>query len=114
VCVIDSVFPPFFPAARHGEDGSQEYLCKWRGLPYSDCTWEDGGLIGDRFQEQIDAFLERNTSDRIPGRSAKVLRHRPRFSIMKKQLRSFGGPSHLVLRDYQLDGVNWLSHSWCK
>jgi chromodomain-helicase-DNA-binding protein 1 len=25
-----------------------------------------------------------------------------------------GGDDVLVLRDYQLDGVNWLIHSWCK
>ena len=23
-------------------------------------------------------------------------------------------PEGLKLRDYQVDGLNWLSHSWCK
>jgi chromodomain-helicase-DNA-binding protein 1 len=23
-------------------------------------------------------------------------------------------PQDLILRDYQLDGLNWLIHSWCK
>eukprot|EP00731_Ephydatia_muelleri_P024569 Em0016g840a len=44
-------------AARTGDGQSQqEYLCKWRGLPYSECTWEDSSPIADRFLEQIDTF----------------------------------------------------------
>ena len=59
-------------AARHGEDGSQEYLCKWRGLPYSECTWEDGQLVGCWYQDIIDAYHERNATDTIPNKNAKV------------------------------------------
>ena len=44
----------------------------------------------------------------------QVLRHRPKFTIMKEQLRDLGGRNGLILRDYQLDGLNWLAHSWCK
>lgn len=99
--------------ARDSDEGSQEYLCKWRGLPYSECTWEDGALVSERFQHQIDDFLERHNSDCIPNRNARVLRHRPKFSAMRAQLPTLGSPG-LRLRDYQLDGVNWLVHSWCK
>lgn len=69
-------------AARNSEEGGQEYLCKWRGLPYSDSTWEDGSLIAGSFQAKIDAYLERNNSDCIPSKNAKVLRSRPRFQVM--------------------------------
>ena len=72
---------PSPPAARNGEGGQQEYLCKWRGLPYSESTWELSHLIDTSFQDQIDAFLERNNSDCIPGRNSKVLRCRPRFKV---------------------------------
>lgn len=88
-------------------------MCKWRGLPYSECTWEDGGLVSNWFQEEIDAFIERNASDCIPNKNAKVLRHRPKFIYMKQQLKSLGG-KRLQLRDYQLEGVNWLVKSWRK
>lgn len=93
---------------------SREYLCKWRGLPYSECTWEDTGVISTWFQPEIDAYIERNGSDRIPNKQVKVLRHRPKFIYMKEQLKSLGGPGKLVLRDYQLEGVNWLIKSWCR
>ena len=59
-------------AARRSEDGSQEYLCKWRGLPYSECTWEDGQLIGCWYQDTIDAYHERSATDTIPNKNAKV------------------------------------------
>ena len=68
--------PPFLPpipAAQTGDGQSQEYLCKWRGLPYSECTWEDSSLIADRFLEHIDSFLCRNQAETIPSKSAKVL-----------------------------------------
>uniref|UniRef100_A0A287CU64 Chromodomain helicase DNA binding protein 2 n=2 Tax=Sciuridae TaxID=55153 RepID=A0A287CU64_ICTTR len=32
-----------------------EYLCKWMGLPYSECSWEDEALIGKKFQSCIDS-----------------------------------------------------------
>lgn len=32
---------------------------------------------------------------------------------MKKQPVFIGGDG-LELRDYQLDGLNWMAHSWCK
>lgn len=32
---------------------------------------------------------------------------------LKKQP-SYIGDENLELRDYQLDGLNWLAHSWCR
>lgn len=43
----------------------------------------------------------------------QVLKLRPRFMPMKKQPHYIGGEG-LELRDYQLDGLNWMAHSWCK
>lgn len=42
-----------------------------------------------------------------------MLKQRPRFLPLKKQP-SYIGDENLELRDYQLDGVNWLAHSWCR
>ena len=70
-----------FAAARNSDEGLQEYLCKWRGLPYSESTWETSDLVTQSFQAKIDAYLERNNSDCIPSRNAKVLRSRPRFLV---------------------------------
>uniref|UniRef100_A0A3Q2NQA9 Chromodomain helicase DNA binding protein 2 n=1 Tax=Fundulus heteroclitus TaxID=8078 RepID=A0A3Q2NQA9_FUNHE len=45
--------------------------------------------------------------------SPQVLKQRPRFVALKKQP-SYIGDENLQLRDYQLDGLNWLAHSWCR
>uniref|UniRef100_A0A8B9K0L5 Chromodomain helicase DNA binding protein 2 n=1 Tax=Astyanax mexicanus TaxID=7994 RepID=A0A8B9K0L5_ASTMX len=90
-----------------------EYLCKWMGLPYAECTWEDGALISKKFQSCVDSFNNRNSSKTVPSKECKVLKQRPRFVALKKQPSYIGG-ENLELRDYQLDGVNWLAHSWCR
>ncbi|KAL4617640.1 chromodomain-helicase-DNA-binding protein 1 [Arapaima gigas] len=93
--------------------GYPDYLCKWQGLSYSECSWEDGALISRKFQKCIDDYMSRNQSKTIPSRDCKVLKIRPRFQPMKKQPPYIGGDG-LELRDYQLDSLNWMAHSWCK
>ncbi|XP_036417558.1 chromodomain-helicase-DNA-binding protein 2 isoform X2 [Colossoma macropomum] len=107
-----SQVPSDFPSHKTTSN-EPEYLCKWMGLPYAECTWEDGALIGKKFQSCIDSFNNRNVSKTIPSKDCKVLKQRPRFVALKKQP-SYIGDENLELRDYQLDGVNWLAHSWCR
>ncbi|CAB1323162.1 unnamed protein product [Coregonus sp. 'balchen'] len=108
--------PSDFPSHSHKNASSSnepEYLCKWMGLPYSECSWEDGALLGKKFQHCIDSFTNRNSSKTVPSKDCKVLKQRPRFVALKKQP-SYIGDENLQLRDYQLDGLNWLAHSWCR
>uniref|UniRef100_A0A2C9JCR5 Uncharacterized protein n=2 Tax=Biomphalaria glabrata TaxID=6526 RepID=A0A2C9JCR5_BIOGL len=99
---------------RKETNGTADYMCKWNGLPYSECTWEDGELASKLFQSHIDKYLARNKSQCIPTKLTKVLKVRPKFIPLKSQPPYIGGVDNLVLRDYQLDGLNWLIHSWCK
>uniref|UniRef100_A0A8D2LII2 Chromodomain helicase DNA binding protein 1 n=1 Tax=Varanus komodoensis TaxID=61221 RepID=A0A8D2LII2_VARKO len=94
--------------------GYPDYYCKWQGLPYSECSWEDGALIAKKFQSRIDEYFSRNQSKTTPFKDCKVLKQRPRFVALKKQPSYIGGHESLELRDYQLNGLNWLAHSWCK
>lgn len=142
---------------------ADEYLCKWQGLPYSECTWEDEELIEKKFSKKIEEYYIRQKSQCIPSKMCKVLRNRPKFVAIREQPPYLGGasspynlrnsitaeeeaqqadgqdgetenrnpnspispslknlsadeeqPPALELRDYQLDGVNWLVYSWCK
>ncbi|XP_048337948.1 chromodomain-helicase-DNA-binding protein 2 isoform X2 [Sphaerodactylus townsendi] len=103
-----------FPAhSRRSSSNEPEYLCKWMGLPYAECSWEDEALVNKKFQHCIDSFNSRNNSKTMPTRDCKVLKQRPRFVALKKQPSYIGG-ENLELRDYQLEGLNWLAHSWCK
>ncbi|XP_065581127.1 chromodomain-helicase-DNA-binding protein 1-like isoform X2 [Artemia franciscana] len=92
-----------------------DYYIKWEGLPYSDCTWEDGNLIFKKYPNKIDEFRQREESKCTPSKQTRALRHRPKFQLIKEQPPYFGAEDKsFILRDYQLDGLNWLVHTWCK
>ncbi|KAJ3123565.1 hypothetical protein HK098_001820 [Nowakowskiella sp. JEL0407] len=99
--------------SRLSDHGGTEYLCKWKRLDYQYCTWELSDLISDRFQDVIDAFLEREASERVPHRGVIYgpKKERPKFEIVREQ------PSYMcggTLREYQLLGVNWMATLWHK
>nr|CAG8475413.1 6731_t:CDS:2 [Entrophospora candida] len=88
-----------------------EYLCKFKRLPYQDCTWEPVNLIQNEFRSEIVAYNHRNANQRIPHKSSLLSKHRPNFKPMTQQ------PSYLSggeLRDFQLTGLNWLAHLWAR
>lgn len=94
------------------ENSTTEYLCKFKRLPYQDCTWEsaENEIIKNDFQSDIIAFNNRNNNTRVPHKS-RICKNRPSFKPLTSQ------PSYLVggeLRDFQLTGLNWLAHLWSK
>ena len=116
---------------REGDPPIREHLCKWEGLPYTECTWEEQELIGEKFQNHIDDYFNRQNMLDIPHRSARVSKNRPHFKPIPSQPKWLGKPLQegdnsqtdtdpadspvpLCLRDYQLEGLNWLVYSWCK
>ncbi|XP_010217835.1 PREDICTED: chromodomain-helicase-DNA-binding protein 8-like, partial [Tinamus guttatus] len=80
------------------------YLVKWCSLPYEDSTWElkedvDEGKIGD--------------FKRIQARHPELKRvARPQAGSWKKLELSHEYKNHNQLREYQLEGVNWLLFNW--
>jgi chromodomain-helicase-DNA-binding protein 1 len=98
------------PGYMGNEDGGTEYLCKWSRLPYSDCTWESLDSMMEEDQAEIDAYLERRTSQSLPHKSDTYVRQRGVYKPFQQQ------PAYLnvggELRDYQLLGVNWMAHLW--
>ncbi|KAJ2217760.1 ATP-dependent DNA helicase Hrp3 [Coemansia sp. RSA 487] len=91
-------------------DDSVEYLVKWKRLPYSSCSWVTADEIDQDAQAELDAFLDREQSLRLPHRGAPTSKaKRPKFQRLVKQ------PEYLVggeLRDYQLTSLNWMAHLW--
>ena len=47
-------------------------MCKWNGLPYSECTWEDSDLIRRLWPDRVDQYQARLKCPRIPSRLSKV------------------------------------------
>lgn len=91
-----------------------DYYCKWESLPYSESTWEDGALIIKKWPEKIKEFRDREDSKRTPSKHCKALKYRPKFHQLKEQPKYMGKDENYILRDYQMDGLNWMIHSWCK
>ncbi|XP_042207777.1 chromodomain-helicase-DNA-binding protein 1-like isoform X5 [Homarus americanus] len=96
------------------ENENRYYYMKWENLPYVEATWELEDLVKTRFKSQLESFREREKSTCTP-KQCPALKHRPKFCPMKVQPDYLGGSNEdLELRDYQMEGVNWLIHSWCK
>lgn len=92
-----------------------EYFIKWRGLPYDECTWEKFETLKLYYSEEIFAFWMREkvskyTIMKHPEiKEYQKLTRSPIFGIKNPIEDTNGG---LTLRDYQLEGVNWLLWNW--
>ncbi|KAJ3222338.1 hypothetical protein HK099_002440 [Clydaea vesicula] len=86
-----------------------EYFVKWKNLSYENCTWEPSHLLSNEYQNEIDSLLDRNSSEKVPHKSASVTKHRPVFKPFSVQPKYMKGGT---LRSYQLEGVNWMAYLW--
>mgnify|MGYP001238818861 CR=1 FL=1 len=85
---------------------TKHYLVKWRSLPYEDCTWE---LEADVDPIKIKDFVRWKD---VPNNGKVVDKKRPRKSEWKEMPESPAYKNNNKLREYQLEGVNWLNFSW--
>uniref|UniRef100_F6T0B0 Chromodomain helicase DNA binding protein 8 n=1 Tax=Ornithorhynchus anatinus TaxID=9258 RepID=F6T0B0_ORNAN len=80
------------------------YLVKWCSLPYEDSTWE--------LKEDVDEGKVREFK-RIQARHPELKRvARPLAGAWKKLELSHEYKNRNRLREYQLEGVNWLLFNW--
>ena len=49
-----------------------DYLVKWAGLPYSECTHEDSELIRRRYPESVEEYERRQKNTCSPNKNCKV------------------------------------------
>ncbi|PSR99437.1 P-loop containing nucleoside triphosphate hydrolase protein [Coniella lustricola] len=97
-------------AVRDGEDGD-EYLVKWKGLSYDECTWEAASLISERDQDKIDLFLNRSSRSWQSDRTESDPNTRSPMRKIEHQ------PSYITngeLREFQLKGLNFLALNWTR
>ncbi|KAG1670418.1 hypothetical protein FOA52_010153 [Chlamydomonas sp. UWO 241] len=97
-----------------GEDGvGSKYLVKWCGLPYSETTWEaEGEVEAAGGQAAVAEFQAREARLAAPNRPVDAQRRlfkqqSTRALEVQPAFLQFG-----KLRDYQLDGLNWMVYSW--
>uniref|UniRef100_A0A1J3GJM0 Protein CHROMATIN REMODELING 5 n=1 Tax=Noccaea caerulescens TaxID=107243 RepID=A0A1J3GJM0_NOCCA len=87
-----------------------EYLVKWQGLSYAEATWEKDVDIAFA-QVAIDEYKAREASIAVQGKMVEQQRTKGKASLRKLNEQ----PEWLrvgTLRDYQLEGLNFLVNSW--
>jgi chromodomain-helicase-DNA-binding protein 1 len=93
-----------------------QFLCKWQGLPYSEATWESAEDVErSGANDLVKAFRQRDAVSLEPRRGVDAARrafsasgHRA-FEKQPEYLKGEG-----TLRDYQLEGLNWMAYSWAR
>lgn len=87
-----------------------EYLVKWQGLSYAEATWEKDVDIAFA-QDAIDEYKAREATIAVLGKTVDAQRKKSRGSLRKldEQPEWLKGGK---LRDYQLEGLNFLVNSW--
>ena len=105
-----------------------EYFVKWKGLPYSCATFESKNLIDKMFPQDVE-FYKNRLQNQFSCRSvARITRPKvnhdkidssgiPKWCSNEYRENELNLPKleqNLMLRDYQVDGVNWLAHAWLK
>ncbi|GLT50732.1 hypothetical protein SLA2020_241980 [Shorea laevis] len=99
---------------RISKDGSgnvmSEYLVKWQGLSYAEATWEKDVDIAFA-QDAIDEYKARDAAMSEQGKMVDHQRKKSKASLRKldEQPEWLRGGK---LRDYQLEGLNFLVNSW--
>lgn len=118
-----------------------EYLCKFYSCENADATWEKASTISPSFQDKIDAYLTHCANPIRPTPVSRYRRSEADYEPLKAQPEYLGrgdprlalgqpvvssedaqdrlaeslpknGAAPFQLRDYQLQGLNWLSHAW--
>lgn len=90
---------------------ANQYLCKWKTLPYDEGTWEtENDMLDHGYEEALRAFSAR---EELPPKKERMAPIRPSAAEFKADLRlpSFKSSS-LKLHDYQEAGVRWLISCW--
>ncbi|XP_013394879.1 chromodomain-helicase-DNA-binding protein 8 isoform X2 [Lingula anatina] len=88
-----------------GEE-STHYLVKWQSLPYEESTWE---LEQDVDRNKIQMY---NKFNRPLTEEEKEHKERPTPSDFEQYEESLEYNNNNRLREYQLEGVNWLRFCW--
>lgn len=72
-----------------------EYFCKWQGLAYSECTWENADEVRRIAPAEIESFDAREGTPLVPYRSQYYPNNkRPPSKVMKKDPEYLGGPEN--------------------
>ncbi|TPP59856.1 Chromodomain-helicase-DNA-binding protein 1 [Fasciola gigantica] len=100
--------------SRDTETNTFDYLIKWFRLDYRFCSWESGKVIRALYLPAVESYEARCRCLKLPDKKCAVLHTRPHFQPLAAQPSYLGCSDDLKLRDYQLEGINWIARAWCR
>jgi SNF2 family DNA or RNA helicase len=109
---LDTFFPQEYLepdrviAMQRKPGGQEEFLVKWRALPYSEATWETQASLAS--DEKIRDFQRHQVPPPPRAESEAV----PAARVFKPLDDTLTFRSDNKLRAYQLEGLNWLLFCW--
>ena len=97
---------------RKTEDDTYEYYMKWKNLPYIEATWEPEERVKANYAAELKEFKKRKKAGTDPADYKQAMKAvKKKFTLLKEQPDYLGTPE-LRMRDYQLDGINFLLRAW--
>ena len=95
------------------EADRREYFVKWSNLNYEHATWEEESTIKDHYVQALSEYNARKENINSNPRNFRecITIVQTCFQPLRIQP-GFIGSSSLRLRDYQLDGLNFLLAGW--
>ncbi|XP_060678630.1 chromodomain-helicase-DNA-binding protein 7 isoform X3 [Hemiscyllium ocellatum] len=101
---VDRILDVSHSADKDSGEPITHYLVKWCSLPYEESTWE---LKSDTDQVKIEEFHQLQS---MKPRTEYTERPLPEFWTKLEHSRDYKNGNQL--REYQLEGVNWLLFNW--
>jgi len=104
---VDRIF-----SHRKNENNALDYYVKWKNLSYGEASWEDETVVKNWYKEELDMYNARKKSKSNPRNYRDSMKLcKKTFKAMKEQP-DYIGSDTLRLRDYQMDGINFLLKAW--
>ncbi|GFN77130.1 chromodomain-helicase-DNA-binding protein 7, partial [Plakobranchus ocellatus] len=100
---VDRVLDMLVTTNPDTQEETTNYLVKWRSLSYEEATWE---LAQDVDPKKVEMYMRFRES---PAEEDRKVFARPRPGQWRKLEESPVYKNNNTLRDYQLEGINWLS-----
>ena len=97
---------------RKNENNTNDYFVKWKNLAYQDATWEDESVIKTYYSDALEEYNARKKAKCNPRSYKESMKFfKKTFKPLKEQPSFIGSPD-LRLRDYQMDGLNFMLKAW--
>ena len=92
------------------ENDEGKYLVVWKGLDYNEATWENEEDIDDT--NAMESFRQRNNYDLVRDLPPPPIPDPSQYKPFGDDYPLPNFPNGLELRDYQIEGINWLRQCW--